>query len=288
MILRIAKFIFILLLIMSFISCDFFYKNRKILKEEKEKFLTFLYERFDYIKNLSKILASEADIVKIYKNLKEEAGNIKSLDSKGELIKSYGQKLKEVFNEIVRKYERDIGLPVRYSFYLPPGRVWLIPDKPLGEDIPFEDKSKEKPFLTEIFRNGKIFSGLITEREGLIYSAITPILNEKGEIIGAIEAWVNFLYILENYLSNNPKTKIIVFLNKEQKEILVTWPEQYTYNKGVLFYQNVGNIDYKKISETIFETKNDEIVKLNDKEFIVIDLKDFSDIEIGKLLLSVY
>lgn len=129
---------------------------------------------------------------------------------------------------------------------------------------------------------------MITEKEGLIYSAITPILNERGEIIGAVEAWINFSDILENYLSIHPKTKIIVFLNEEQKRILGSWPEQYTYEKGILFYQNVENIDYRKLSEKVYGTKDDEIIKVDGKEFIVIDLKDFSKKEIGKILLSVF
>jgi len=123
MILRIIKVILILLLSISFISCNLVNNNKKILKEEKVKFTSFFNEKFDYTENLSKVLAFDNEIVKVYKSLEEEAGDFKNLDSKKNLINSYGQKLKAVFNEIIRKYERDIGLPVRYNFYLSPGKL---------------------------------------------------------------------------------------------------------------------------------------------------------------------
>lgn len=281
------KFTFLILVILGLLfGCDFIKGTKKKLLQERNKFINAIQENTDYIKNISKVLAFDPDILNTYKGLKERVNNLERIENQKEVFKEYGHKLKDIFNEIIKKYERDIGLPVSYNFYLPSAILWLIPEKPYGEDIPLESKAKEKPYVMETITKTKIISGLIIENNSLIFSSVTPIQSEVGEVLGAVEVWTNFLNILDHYLYRNPKTKIIVVLKKDFVNYFSSIPSDQITDKGFIFYSNIEKIDYKSVINKALSLKNEDLLDINNQKFIVIDLLDFSNKEMGKILFS--
>ncbi|MGB9763398.1 MAG: hypothetical protein ACPLW7_05350 [Minisyncoccia bacterium] len=286
MISKIRKFFVLMIIFSLFSACDFLQKDKKLLLQEKEKFISAIEEDSEYIKNISKVLAFDSDILKVYKELKERVSNFEKIAENKEILEKYGHKLKDIFNEIIRKYERDIGLPVKYKFYLPSGVLWLIPDKPYGEDIILQKSSHESSNITEAINKAKIISGIVVENNGLLFSSATPIQSETGEILGVVEVWTDFVYILEHYLYKNPKAKIMVILKRDfQKFFKDILPDKST-DKGFVLYTNLEKADYPSVINKAIAMEKDSIIKINNKSFIVIPLFDFTNKEIGKILFS--
>ncbi len=288
MVLKICKILFIVSMMMNLLACDIINKNKKMLVQESEKFTAQILDRKDYIKNISKVLARDPEILNIYKDVKEKIGNFEKINEKREIVISSGHRLKYIFNEIIIKYERDFGLPVRYHFYLPPAKIWLIPDKPYGEDVILENKISEKPNVAEAISKAKLVSGIIPEKDILVFSSITPIQSETGEVLGAIEAWTDFSSIIDHYLMSNQKDKIIIILNKAYKKYFTKIPASLIFENGIIYYTNIEAVDYKKIVDTVLSLKENDFIKIDKRDFIVINIYDFTNQEIGKILLSIF
>ena len=280
--------IFTILVSLFFVSCTFIKSKEKKLLQEYDKFFSQITERQDYIKNISKVLALDPNILNIYKELRSNIESFERSDKNKEIFYRYGHKLKDIFSEIIIKYERDFGLPVTYNFYIPPSQIWLIPDKPYGEDVLIEDRSREKPNVVEAISKNRIISGIIIQSNALIFSSVTPIQSETGEILGAIEVWTNFSSILDHYLMGNPSAKIIVFLNKDQKKYFDTLSKDFIYENGIVYYTNIEKVDYKKTIDTAMNLKDKSYLDINNKKFIVIKLYDFANREIGRILFSIF
>lgn len=286
MALKIKKLLILIFIFSLFSACDFLQKDKKLLLQEKEKFISAIEEDSEYIKNISKVLAFDSDIVKVYKELKERVSNLEKIDENREILEKYGHKLKDIFNEIIRKYERDIGLPVKYRFYLSSEVLWLIPDKPYGEDIILQEISQETLNIKEAINKTQIISGIFLGNNGLLFSSATPIQSETGEILGIVEVWTDFTNILEHYLYKNPKAKIMVILKSDfQKFFKNILPNQST-DKGFILYSNLEKVDYSFVINRAIAMEKDSIIKINNKSFIVIPLFDFTNKEIGKILFS--
>jgi len=286
MALKIKKLLILIFIFSLFSACDFLQKDKKLLLQEKEKFISAIEEDSEYIKNISKVLAFDSDIVKVYKELKERVSNLEKIDENREILEKYGHKLKDIFNEIIRKYERDIGLPVKYRFYLSSEVLWLIPDKPYGEDIILQEISQETLNIKEAINKTQIISGIFLGNNGLLFSSATPIQSETGEILGIVEVWTDFTNILEHYLYKNPKAKIMVILKSDfQKFFKNILPNQST-DKGFILYSNLEKVDYSFVINKAITLEKDSIIKINNQKFIVIPLFDFTNKEIGKILFS--
>ncbi len=278
-------FLLLFLLLIFFPACNLLQGDKKLF-QEKHKFLSNLQENKEYIKNISKALAFDPEISNVYKSLKEKVNDLNKVEANKEVFIEYGRNLKNVFNEIIRKYERDIGLPVRYNFYLPLTILWVIPDKPYGEDIVLQNKSSENLNIMEIFNKIKIVEGIVLKNDALIYSVATPIQSETGEILGAVEVWTDFLSLLDYYLYQNPKAKIIVVLKKEIANYFPSIPKEQTTDQGFILYSNLENINYQSIINKAISLKNESVIEINNKKFIIIDLFDFANKKIGQILFS--
>jgi hypothetical protein len=280
--------IFTFFVFFIFVSCSYLKGNEKKLLQEYDKFFSQITERQEYIKNISKVLALDPNILNIYKELRNKAESFERPDKNKELFYVYGHKLKDIFSETIIKYERDFGLPVSYNFYIPPSQIWLIPDKPYGEDIYIEDKSREKPNVVEAISKNRIISGIMTQNNTLIFSSVTPIQSETGVILGAVEVWTTFSSILDHYLMSNPLAKIIVILNKDQKNYFTTLPKELVYENGIVYYTNVEKADYKKTIDMAMNIKDKGYLDINNKKYIVRNLYNFANQEIGRILFSIF
>ncbi len=281
---RIGCFFILFIVLFLFSSCQ---QDKKFFIE-KDKFLSQIEKNEEYIRNISKALAFDKEIVGIYTSLKVKVGDLEKIEKQKEAFYEYGYKLKNIFNEIIKKYERDIGLSIKYNFYLPSGVLWVIPDKPHGEDIILQDKSKEKINIIEVFNKKRIIHGIVLETNALIYSATTPVFNESGEILGAIEVWTDFLSLLDYYLYQNAKAKIIVVLKNEVARYFPSIPKDKKTDKGFVLFSNLENLDYQLIINKSFSLKNEDILQISGRKFIIIDLFDFKNNKIGQILFSPY
>lgn len=270
-----------------FISCKpSFIKEDDSIDREKKIFIEKLNDKFKYTYELAKILSIDQEIVSIYKDLKKKVTELSNINEQNRRIFiSTGSRLKEIFERKMRIYEKEIILPVKYRFYLPPAVLWLKPELPIGEDIPLKDLQNDRPSLLEIGLTKKASEGFEYTNETLHYRVLFPIIDEENNYLGAVEVSSYIEDLMMSYLQDFPKRNILIFLNSDVSKKI--HPDKRYLNNSILYYTNL-NLESHEY-ETLFDLtiKNKEPIKYKNKTFFVVPINSIDNKNLGKILVSI-
>lgn len=264
-------------------------KQRGLLKKLKETFISDVEMKKDSLKTIGKQIALDPNFFNIYKRLKIRVGNLNEVTSNNtEIFKIYGKILRERFEGRIREIEKKLKIPISYYFYLPPARSFVIPNLPPEQDIPLEDLSFTNISVVEAIKNRTILEGYEVNKEGILYKYIVPFYDDNGEVLGAIEVNTPILKMVESFVNKNPKVIMLILVKRDFEKILDTVIAQNrakVLNNFILYYIN-DNFDLNLLNNYSLTVKQEDNVKIGNKLFLQIFLKDFKNNEIGALLLS--
>lgn len=273
------------LIAFSLTACDIKSKQQESnYIREKELFEKVVRDKSQYIYELAKILSLDQDIIGIYQSLKKKVGDLYMINNENKaFFYNYGKELKEAFERKIRTYEKEPSFPVYYHFLLPPARSWLKPELPNGEDITLQDIGKIRPSIIDLQTKGTFLSGLEAIDNKLIYRTIMPIWGPNGEILGAVEVSSDYSNFIINYLQENPKKQIFIYLDKSLNN---AFQNKKIFKNGILYYTNIEmkDADYENIFELLIEPKKQ--IHYKNKDYIIIPITDNNQQNLGYVLIS--